>query len=328
MYNNVLLIIDEIHRMKADTQDFLLPFIEKGTITIIGITTENPYRAVNEAIESRCQIYEVLPLEPESIKQGLLNIYNSSDFSYDGKINHDVFTYISNVSAGDLRVAINMLEIIVTFASKEDVITLNIAKMALGGMKSPLDYDYYDILSAFQKSIRGSDVDASLHYLARLLATDNLESIIRRLLVIVYEDVGLANPGLGPKVVAACEAAVKIGLPEAKYPLAVAAIDTALSPKSNTAGTAINKALEKYINEPTGEIPKHILNREIAKNPNIYKYPHDYKNSYVIQQYLPDKIIDDVYYTPKDESKYEQALKQRLLALKTAKKWISHFFIS
>ncbi|HHV33801.1 MAG TPA: AAA family ATPase [Acholeplasma sp.] len=320
MYNNVLLIIDEIHRMKADTQDFLLPFIEKGTITIIGITTENPYRAVNEAIRSRCQIYEVLPLEPESIKQGLLNIYNSSDFSYDGKINHDVFTYISNVSAGDLRVAINMLEIIVTFASKEDVITLNIAKMALGGMKSPLDYDYYDILSAFQKSIRGSDVDASLHYLARLLATDNLESIIRRLLVIVYEDVGLANPGLGPKVVAACEAAVKIGLPEAKYPLAVAVIDTALSPKSNTAGTAINKALEKYINEPTGEIPKHILNREIAKNPNIYKYPHDYKNSYVIQQYLPDKIIDDVYYTPKDESKYEQALKQRLLALKTAKK--------
>ncbi|MGB4130183.1 MAG: replication-associated recombination protein A, partial [Acholeplasmatales bacterium] len=134
------------------------------------------------------------------------------------------------------------------------------------------------------------------------------------------EDVGLANPGLGPKVVAACEAAVKIGLPEAKYPLAVAVIDTALSPKSNTAGTAINKALEKYINEPTGEIPKHILNREIAKNPNIYKYPHDYKNSYVIQQYLPDKIIDDVYYTPKDESKYEQALKQRLLALKTAKK--------
>jgi len=320
MYTNVVLIIDEIHRMKSDIQDFLLPFIEKGSITIIGITTENPYRAVNEAIRSRCQLYEVYSLDASDIEKGLINIYNLKDFPYEGKISNNVFTYIANISNNDLRAAINMLEIIITFADKEELITLAIAKMALGGMKINLaDTDFYDLLSAFQKSIRGSDPDASIYYLAKLLLTDDLEAIIRRLLVIVYEDIGLANPSLAPKVLAACEAAIKVGLPEAKYPLAVAVIDAALSPKSNTAGIAINNALSDLQSGATGNIPKHILNREIAKNKDLYKYPHDYKNSYIYQQYLPDKIKDKIYYHPKDESKYENALKQRLLALKNFK---------
>lgn len=320
MYTNLLVIIDEIHRMKSDIQDFLLPYVEKGTITIIGITTENPYRSVNEAIRSRCLLYELTDLTSAAIKKGLINVYNNDYFPYEGTINNDVFTYISEVSGNDLRVALNMLEVIITFLKNEDVITLNLAKIALSGMKLPLsENDFYDLLSAFQKSIRGSDVDASLHYLARLLAVGDLDAVIRRLLVIVYEDVGLANPNLGPKVIAACEAAKSIGLPEAKYPLAVAVIDTALSPKSNTAGVAITEALNIYLSKPTGNIPKHILNKEIAKDPNIYKYPHDYKNSYVTQQYLPDDILNDSYYKPKGESKYELALKERLDALKRHK---------
>lgn len=320
MYNNVLLIIDEIHRMKTDTQDFLLPFIEKGTITIIGITTENPFRAVNEAIRSRCLLYEVYSLKSQDIEKGLINIYTNSDFPYEGKINNDVFTYLAEISSNDLRVAINMLEVIIVFSQKENLITLNIAKMALSSISYQKgSNDFYDILSAFQKSIRGSDVDASLHYLTRLLATGDLPSIVRRLFVIVYEDIGLANPNLGPKIVAACEAALKVGLPEAKYPLSVAVIDLALSPKSNTAAVAINKALEKFSSGKTGEIPKHILNKEIIKKKDIYKSPHDFKASYVVQQYLPDNIKDDIYYIPKEESRYEIALKRRLKILNSLK---------
>lgn len=320
MYNDVLLIVDEIHRMNKDIQDFFLPYLENGKIKIIGLTTENPYRAVNEAIRSRCHLYEVKSLKTKDIEKGLLNIYNSLDFPFDGKIYNDVFTYISSISGNDLRVAINMLELIITFAKEEELITLSIAKRALAGMKHPLGQnDYYDILSAFQKAIRGSDVNASLHYLTRLLALNDLESIVRRLLVIVYEDVGLANPNLGPKVLAACEAAIKVGLPEAKYPLSVAVIDTALSPKSDTATTAINLALKRFYEGNVDTIPKHILNSEINKDPSIYKLPHNYKNSFVSQQYLPDNIKDDVYYIPKEESKYEKALKRRLDALNKIK---------
>lgn len=316
MYNDVLLLIDEIHRMKADIQDFLLPFMEKGTITIIGITTENPFRSVNEAIRSRCLLYEVCNLTPLDIEKRLISIYNLSDFPYDGKINKDVFTYLAEISASDLRIAINMLEVIITFSDKEDLITLSIAKMALSSLSYPKgSNDFYDILSAFQKSIRGSDVNASLHYLTRLLALGDLEAIVRRLLVIVYEDIGLANPNLGMKALAACETAIKVGLPEAKYPLSVIVIDAALSPKSNTASLAINKAMEKYSSGETGEIPSHILNKEIKKSKTIYKFPHDFKGSFVVQQYLPNKIKDDVYYYPKEESKYEIALKRRLKIL-------------
>lgn len=172
-----------------------------------------------------------------------------------------------------------------------------------------------DILSAFQKSIRGSDVHASLHYLARLLSLGDLEIIKRRLLVIFYEDIGLANPNLGPRVLAACDAAISVGLTEAKYPLSVIVIEMALSPKSNTASTAIFKAIDRYNKGDVDSIPKHILNTEISKDKSIYKFPHDYKNSYINQQYLPDNIVDDIYYEPKLESSYETALKKRLDAL-------------
>ncbi len=162
-------------------------------------------------------------------------------------------------------------------------------------------------------------MQASLHYLSRLILLEDMESIIRRLLVVVYEDVGLANPNLGPRVFAACETAKKVGFPEARIPLSVAVIDTALSPKSNTAITAIDKAIDRYKSGVVGPIPDHILNREISKNPEIYKYPHNYKHAAVYQQYLPNNIIDDVYYEPKEESSYEIALKKRMELLKNIK---------
>lgn len=307
--------------MKADIQDFLLPFLESGQVKIIGLTTENPYRTINEAIRSRCLIYEVYSLSTEDVRKALINVYHDNLLNYDGEIKGDVFTYISNISSGDLRSAINLLEVIVNFSKTEDVITQSLAIRALGGVNKALGHnDLYDILSAFQKAIRGSDVDASLHYLARLLSLGDLEIIKRRLLVIFYEDIGLANPNLGPRVLAACDTAISVGLSEAKHPLAVAVIEMALSPKSNTAYQAINKAIERYNKGDVDPIPNHILNTHINKDPSIYKYPHDYKNSYVVQQYLPDNIVDDIYYEPKSESNYESALKKRLEALNNFKK--------
>lgn len=319
MYRDIVLIVDEIHRMKTDIQDYLLPFVENGKVTIIGITTLNPYSAVNPAIRSRCHIFKVEDIQADDIKNVLVKALHSDEISYDGEVSNEVLNYISESSNREVRTALNMLEATLIYGAKEHLITLAIAKRAIGDKSLRLDSDgsnFFDILSAFQKSIRGSDVQASLHYLARLLLIEDLQSVIRRLLVIVYEDVGMANPNLGPKVYAACQTALLVGLPEARIPLSVAVIDTALSPKSNTALTAIDKALEKYKEGKVGPIPDHILNRHIMQNPESYKYPHNYKNSVIYQQYLPNNIKEDVYYEPKEESSYEIALKKRLEALK------------
>ncbi len=319
MYRDIVLIVDEIHRMKTDIQDYLLPFVENGKVTIIGITTLNPYSAVNPAIRSRCHIFKVEDIQADDIKNVLVKALHSDEISYDGEVSNEVLNYISESSNHEVRTALNMLEATLIYGAKEHLITLAIAKRAIGDKSLRLDSDgsnFFDILSAFQKSIRGSDVQASLHYLARLLLIEDLQSVIRRLLVIVYEDVGMANPNLGPKVYAACQTALLVGLPEARIPLSVAVIDTALSPKSNTALTAIDKALEKYKEGKVGPIPDHILNRYIMQNPESYKYPHNYKNSVIYQQYLPNNIKEDVYYEPKEESSYEIALKKRLEALK------------
>lgn len=319
MYRDIVLIVDEIHRMKTDIQDYLLPFVENGKVTIIGITTLNPYSAVNPAIRSRCHIFKVEDIEADDIKNVLVKALHSDEISYDGEVSNEVLNYISESSNREVRTALNMLEATLIYGAKEHLITLAIAKRAIGDKSLRLDSDgsnFFDILSAFQKSIRGSDVQASLHYLARLLLIEDLQSVIRRLLVIVYEDVGMANPNLGPKVYAACQTALLVGLPEARIPLSVAVIDTALSPKSNTALTAIDKALDKYKEGKVGPIPDHILNRYIMQNPESYKYPHNYKNSVIYQQYLPNNIKEDVYYEPKEESSYEIALKKRLEALK------------
>ena len=313
-YHDILLIIDEIHRMKTDIQDYLLPFVEEGKVTIIGLTTNNPYITVNPAIRSRCHIYQLNDITEKDIIQVLENALLSDEVDTHLTITKDTLAYIASSAGGEIRTALNMLEATLLL-SHYDIITPKIAKLAIGKPVLQLDGDqdnYYEVLSAFQKSIRGSDVDASLHYLARLIVMQDLVSLTRRLIVIAYEDIGLANPAMGQKVMAACDAAIKLGLPEARIPLSVAVIDCALSPKSNTAQGALDAAIEDFQNGSSGPIPKHIINREIKGDASLYKYPHNYPFAIVDQTYLPENLKNKQYYHPKDESTYEKALKERM----------------
>ena len=304
MYNGIVLIMDEIHRLNKDKQDLLLPYLESGLITLIGMTTANPYHSINPAIRSRCQLFELHDLTYDNIIVALNKAITSGYL--DGiKIDDSTIDYIAKVSGSDLRYAYNILEI-AYYSANDGEVTLDLVKNI--NNKPNVIHDkngdgYYDLLSAFQKSIRGSDVNAAVYYLARLLNGDDLEAVCRRLAVIVYEDIGLANSSMGPKVMAAIESALMLGLPEARIPLASVVIELALSPKSNSAEMAIDKAFVDIQTGNTGNIPKHLING----NPD-YKYPHNYKNSYVKQQYLPDKIKDSVYYYPKN-NKNENVLK-------------------
>lgn len=296
MYGGMVLVMDEIHRLNKDKQDLLLPKLESGLITLIGMTTSNPYHAINPAIRSRCQIFELKELETEEIIEGLHRAIKHSDL--EGiTIEEDTINYIATLSGNDLRFAYNLLEI-AFYSSKDKNITIDHIKKI--NNKPAFFHDknqdgYYDVLSAFQKSIRGSDVDAALHYLARMIEAGDLDSIYRRMSVIAYEDIGLANPSIGPKVMAAIHAAELVGLPEARIPLGTIVTEMALSPKSNTAHIALDKALEDLEKGQSGPIPNHIKNG----NPG-YLYPHDFENSYVIQQYLPDKLKNKKYYQPKN----------------------------
>lgn len=304
MYNGMVLIMDEIHRMNKDKQDILLPVLESGLITLIGMTTANPYHSINPAIRSRCQLYELKELGKDDIMMAIDKVIDSN-YLPGIEINQDSKEYIAGLAKSDLRYAYNLLE--VAYYSTDDYkITLD--KLINICNKPNIFHDkdqdgYYDLLSAFQKSIRGSDVHASLYYLGRLIMGEELESICRRMAVIVYEDIGLANPALGPRVMAAIDSALMLGLPEARIPLAEVVIEMALSPKSNSAKVAIEKALQLIESTDTGNVPSHL------KNPSPdYKYPHNYKNSYVKQQYLPDKIKNVKLYQPR-ENKNETILK-------------------
>lgn len=304
MYNGLVLIMDEIHRLNKDKQDLLLPVLESGLITLIGMTTANPYHSINPAIRSRCQLFELHDLTYDNIITAL-NKAITSGYLEGIMIDDSTIDYIAKVSGSDLRYAYNILEI-AYYSANDGEVTLDLVKNI--NNKPNVIHDkngdgYYDLLSAFQKSIRGSDVNAAVYYLARLLNGDDLEAVCRRLAVIVYEDIGLANSSMGPKVMAAIESALMLGLPEARIPLAAVVIELALSPKSNSAEMAIDKAFADIQTGNTGNIPKHLING----NPD-YKYPHNYKNSYVKQQYLPDKIKDSVYYYPKN-NKNENVLK-------------------
>ncbi len=295
MYDGMVLIMDEIHRLNKDKQDLLLPNIESGLITLIGMTTSNPYHAINPAIRSRCQLFELKPLDEKDIKDGIKKAIES-EYLKGIKIDKDSIDYIASVSASDLRYAYNLLE--VTYYSFNKNITLEKVKSINNTTNFFHDKNedgYYEVLSAFQKSIRGSDVDASLHYLARLLEAGDLDSIFRRMSVIAYEDISLANPSIGPKVDAAIRLSERVGMPEARIILANVVIEMALSPKSNSAVCAIDKALEDISTGKCGRVPKHIINH----NPE-YKYPHNYKGHYVVQQYLPDNMKNKKYYTPND----------------------------
>ena len=301
MNGEMIIIMDEIHRLNKDKQDLLLPYIENGLIILIGMTTSNPYHKINPAIRSRCQIFELKELTIEDIKEG---IDKASKHLKDIVIDEEAKSVIAHLSSGDLRSAINLLEVSY-YATKDKHVTLEVVEKinAKAVFFSDANEDaHYDVLSGLQKSIRGSDVDASLHYLARLIAEGDLDSIYRRLSVIAYEDIGLANPAMGPKVMAAIHASELVGLPEARIPLGTLVAEMALSPKSNSAHVALDTALADIESGTTGNLPNHI-----KTNSPLYKYPHDYPNAWVKQQYLPDNIKNKKYYNPKP-NKYENNL--------------------
>lgn len=305
LYDGIVLIMDEIHRLNKDKQDVLLPALESGLIVLIGMTTSNPYHAINPAIRSRCQLFELQELTTEDIIIGLKRAINHPDLK-NIEIDDKSIELIAKLAGSDLRYAYNLLEICYYSTDDKKITEDKIKKIN----NKPVFFSdkngdgHYDVLSAFQKSIRGSDVDAALHYLGRLIMEGDLDSIYRRMSVIAYEDIGLANPGIGPKVDAAINAAERVGLPEARIPLGTIVAEMALSPKSNTAHIALDKALEDIEKGNTGNIPNHIK----TTSPE-YKYPHDYKGAYVKQQYLPDRIKNKKYYIPKNIG-YEKQIKE------------------
>ena len=297
LYNGIILIVDEIHRMNKDKQDILLSFIESGLITLIGLTNSNPYHSINPAIRSRCQMLELKALTEKDVEKGLKRV---STVYPDIKMDSKTIKYIAKLSNGDVRYAYNLVEF-AYFGFNKNVTIENIQEVN----NSPSFFTdkgedgHYDMLSAFQKSIRGSDVDAALHYLGRLIVSGDYDSIYRRMIVIAYEDIGLANPGIGPKVIAAIEACERIGYPELQIPLGVIVTEMALSPKSNSGYSGIAAAISDINAGNVGRIPEHI-----RTNSPTYKYPHNYPNYWVEQEYLPENLKGRKYYSPK-RNKFE-----------------------
>jgi len=305
MYDGIVLIMDEIHRLNKDKQDVLLPQLESGLITLIGMTTSNPYHSINPAIRSRCQLFELHELNELDIIKGLKKAIKSP-FLENIQIDNKSIELIAKLSSNDLRYAYNLLEIAYYTSDDQKV---DEEKIRFINNKPVFFADkngdgHYDVLSGLQKSIRGSDVDAALHYAARLVAEEDLDSLFRRLSVIAYEDIGLANPSIGPRLDAAINAALRVGLPEARIPIGEIVCEMALSPKSNTAHTAFDAAYQDILDGNVGSIPNHIK----TDSPD-YIYPHDYPGAYVVQQYLPDKIKNKQYYHPKDIG-YEKNFKE------------------
>lgn len=325
MSGQVILLLDEIHRLDKAKQDFLLPHLENGKIVLIGATTSNPYHAINPAIRSRAQIFELYALDENDIRIALERALSEKDrglADYNVNIDDDALQYFSTQSQGDVRAALNALELAVLSTSPDENgevhITLQDAEDCLQKSSFMSDKDgdmHYDVMSAFQKSIRGSDTDAALHYLARLIEAGDLPTIARRLLVISYEDIGLASPGAGQRTLAAIEAAERLGFPEARIPLSQAVIELCLSPKSNSGITAIDAALSDIRKGNAGQVPDHIKDGHYTGAKKLgraigYQYPHNSENGFIPQQYLPDKLKNRQYYHPKSTSKAEQQFKQ------------------
>lgn len=311
-----ILFIDEIHRFNKLQQDALLPFVENGTIILIGATTENPYFSVNKALISRSMVVKLKPLEFKDIFTILKNALTNKEGlgTYDIKIDDETLETIAKLSSGDVRTALNTLELAVLTtpidASGKIVITKEIAAESMGKKKTMFDKSgdsHYDNISAFIKSMRGSDPDATIFYLARALdGGEDPVFLARRIVIAAAEDVGLANPNALVVATSAMQASASVGMPEARIILAEAALYVALSKKSNCAYNAINRALEDVSTKDTGEIPMHIRNAPVSGMSEFgygvgYKYPHNYPNHQVEQQYLPEKMLGTKYFI-KDET--------------------------
>ncbi len=304
--DGVLLYLDEIQNFNKKQQQSLLECIENGKVTLIASTTENPYFYVYNAILSRCTVFEFTPVNPEDITEALdraINIIGDNLV-----IEEDAKKHIANSSSGDVRKALNTLEVASLSAKADEsgnrVITLELIEATTGKKSFRHDRDgddHYDVLSAFQKSVRGSDPDAAIHYMARLLTAGDLQSVCRRILVMASEDIGLAYPNAIVITKACVDAALQLGLPEARIPLAEAVIMLATAPKSNSAICAIDAAMSDIASKDTGEVPSHLKDSHYSGAEKLghgtgYKYPHSYPNHYTPQQYLPDKIKNRKYY--------------------------------
>ena len=311
-----ILFIDEIHRFNKLQQDALLPFVENGTVILIGATTENPYFEVNKALISRSMVFKLKPLSAENVFTILKNAIKNPEGlgNYNINIEDETLKKIAEISNGDVRTALNSLEIAVLTTPVDNSgiinITNEIAAECVGKKKSMFDKtgdSHYDNISAFIKSMRGSDPDATAFYLARAIAGgEDPVFIARRIVIAAAEDVGLANPNALVVANSAMQAVASVGMPEARIILSEAAIYVAISKKSNATYLAINKALEDVETKDTGEIPMHIRNAPVSGMKDFgygegYKYPHDYPNHQVEQQYLPDKMLGTKYYI-KDET--------------------------
>lgn len=330
MSGTVILLLDEIHRLDKTKQDFLLPLLESGQVILIGATTENPYISISPAIRSRCQFFELKPLSAQdasnAIDRALTDKENGLG-NYHVELTDDARALLIEKGNGDLRSTLNSLELAVLSTKQElkdnhqdtDSIVITQQEMADSIQMKVQNFDssgdgHYDLVSAFQKSIRGSDTDAALHYLARLIESGDLISICRRLSVIAYEDVGLANPSAAEHAILAIQAAQTLGFPEARIPLANAVIELTLSPNSNSAITAIDRAIDDVKNKNIGSIPANLKDAHYAGAKKLghgvnYIYPHDFENDWVAQQYLPDNLLTASYFTPKGNSKVEERYK-------------------
>ena len=292
LYKNLILIADEFHRLNKAKQDLFLPYIENNLITIIILTSQNPYFSINPAIRSRCQIFKLEELNENDILDGINKAISHLE---NISITEEAKKMISKLSNGDLRFAYNLLEVAYYYDEKHNI-TENLIKEINPESNKFLDKNedsYYDLLSALQKSIRGSDVDASIYYLALLIERGDIESILRRLIVIAYEDISLANPTMGIKVMAAYQNAITVGLPEARIILSQIVIEMAWSVKSNSSYKAIDEALNLI------KLKDYGVNPNIKIHTTTYKYPHDYKNNFVNQEYLPTEIKNKKFYIPK-----------------------------
>ena len=320
--NGILLYLDEIQYLNKKQQQTLLEFIETGKITLIASTTENPYFYVYNAILSRCTVFEFKSVESEEIKKAVKRAFTvySREINKNISLDENVLDYISTACSGDVRKAINTVELAtISSLNEKNNIKINIDTVKQIAEKNVLNHDksgdsHYDLLSAFQKSMRGSDPNAAIHYLSRLLESGDLISASRRLMICVCEDVGLAYPQAIPIVKSCVDIAFQVGLPEARIPLADAVILVCNSPKSNSAYLAINSATEDIKAGKSGNIPRHLQNKHFDGEDNqnkgqFYKYPHDYKNSYVKQTYLPNILENKIYYNF-GKNKNEQLFKE------------------
>lgn len=326
-----ILFVDEIHRFNKGQQDYLLPFVEDGTIILIGATTENPYFEVNGALISRSIIFELRPLEKEDIKKLIFRAVTDEEKgmgAYGAEITEEALEFLADVSNGDARMALNAIELgIMTTERNEDgkiMITIEVAEDCI--QKRVIRYDktgdnHYDTISAFIKSMRGSDPDAAVYYLARMLyAGEDIKFIARRIMICASEDVGNADPQALQVAVAAAQAVERIGMPEAQIILSQAVSYVATAPKSNAACVGIQTAMQVVANTKTASIPSYLKDAHYGGAAKLghgigYKYAHDYKNNYVNQQYLPDELVGSVFYQP-TENGYEKSIKEHMERIK------------